>query len=49
MEKLIFELGSGLVDVCVVAIVHKEDAYGYSLTPQVLSCNRYYKTTLHSL
>lgn len=35
--KLIFELGSGIVDACVVAIVDKEDAYGYSLTLQVQS------------
>ena len=46
-EKLIFELGSALVDTCVVAIGDKEDAYGYSLTSQVQS--EIDKTTLYPL
>ncbi|WP_042145451.1 PadR family transcriptional regulator [Paucisalibacillus sp. EB02] len=30
-----FQLGSSLLDACVLAILAKEDAYGYSLTQQV--------------
>lgn len=27
-----FQLGAGLLDACVLAVLMKEDAYGYSLT-----------------
>jgi len=30
-----FQLGSALLDACVLAILAKEDAYGYSLTQEV--------------
>lgn len=30
-----FQLGSSLLDACVLAVLAKEDAYGYSLTQQV--------------
>lgn len=30
-----FQLGSALLDACVLAVLSKEDAYGYSLTQTV--------------
>jgi len=30
-----FQLGSSLLDACVLAVLAKDDAYGYSLTQQV--------------
>lgn len=30
-----FQLGSALLDACVLAILHKEDTYGYKLTQEV--------------
>ena len=29
---MIFQLGSALLDACVLAVLSEEDAYGYSLT-----------------
>ena len=29
---MMFQLGSALLDACVLAILHKEDTYGYRLT-----------------
>lgn len=34
-EKMVFQLGSPLLDTCVLAVLQKEDAYGYYLTQQV--------------
>lgn len=31
---MVFQLGSALLDACVLAILHKEDAYGYKLTQE---------------
>ncbi|MCL2605690.1 MAG: PadR family transcriptional regulator [Coriobacteriia bacterium] len=30
-----FQLGSGLLDGCVLAVLAREDAYGYSLTQEI--------------
>ena len=30
-----FQLGSGLLDGCVLAVLQREDAYGYSLTQDI--------------
>ena len=32
MIKTVFQLGSSLLDACVLAVLAKEDAYGYVLT-----------------
>ncbi|WP_374967476.1 PadR family transcriptional regulator [Lysinibacillus sp. RS5] len=42
-----FQLGSALLDACVLAIVDKEDAYGYSLTQQVQSVMDISESTLY--
>ena len=42
-----FQLGSALLDACVLAIVEKEDAYGYSLTQQVQSVMEISESTLY--
>ncbi|MEQ6356343.1 PadR family transcriptional regulator [Lysinibacillus sp. M3] len=42
-----FQLGSALLDACVLAIVDKEDAYGYSLTQQIQSVMDISESTLY--
>jgi len=42
-----FQLGSALLDACVLAIVDKEDAYGYSLTQQIQSVMYISESTLY--
>ncbi|GLC87041.1 PadR family transcriptional regulator [Lysinibacillus piscis] len=42
-----FQLGSALLDACVLAIVEKEDAYGYSLTQQVQTVMDISESTLY--
>lgn len=32
---MIFQLGAGLLDACVLAVVNNEDTYGYNLTQTV--------------
>lgn len=32
---MVFQLGTALLDACVLAILHKEDTYGYVLTQNV--------------
>lgn len=34
-DTMTFQIGSTLLDACVLAILHKEDAYGYKLTQEV--------------
>ena len=34
-DYMTFQLGSGLLDACVLATLHKEDTYGYKLTQEV--------------
>ena len=33
--QMVFQLGSSLLDACVLATLHKEDTYGYRLTQEV--------------
>lgn len=42
-----FQLGSSLLDACVLAILAKEDAYGYSLTQQVREVMDISESTLY--
>jgi len=42
-----FQLGSALLDACVLAIVDKEDAYAYSLTQQIQSVMDISESTLY--
>lgn len=42
-----FQLGSSLLDACVLAILEKEDAYGYLLTQQVQSVMDISESTLY--
>ncbi len=42
-----FQLGSALLDSCVLAILAKEDAYGYSLTQQVREVMDISESTLY--
>ncbi|MBD3110111.1 PadR family transcriptional regulator [Bacillus sp. AGMB 02131] len=42
-----FQLGSALLDACVLAILAKEDAYGYSLTQQVREVMDISESTLY--
>ncbi|MBU7592706.1 PadR family transcriptional regulator [Metabacillus halosaccharovorans] len=42
-----FQLGSSLLDACVLAVLAKEDAYGYSLTQQVREIMDISESTLY--
>jgi PadR family transcriptional regulator PadR len=42
-----FQLGSSLLDACVLAILAKEDAYGYSLTQNVREVMDISESTLY--
>ncbi|MGL4820096.1 MAG: PadR family transcriptional regulator [Bacilli bacterium] len=42
-----FQLGSALLDACVLAVVEREDAYGYVLTQQVRSVMDISESTLY--
>ncbi len=42
-----FQLGSSLLDACVLAVLAKEDAYGYSLTQQVRAIMDISESTLY--
>ncbi|WP_019242946.1 MULTISPECIES: PadR family transcriptional regulator [Bacillus] len=42
-----FQLGSALLDACVLAVLAKEDAYGYSLTQQVREVMDISESTLY--
>lgn len=42
-----FQLGAALLEACVLAIVAKEDAYGYSLTQQVQEVMDISESTLY--
>lgn len=45
--EMSFQLGSALLDGCVLAILMKEDAYGYSLTQQVKEVMDISESTLY--
>lgn len=42
-----FQLGSALLDACVLAVLDKEDAYGYILTQNVKSVMDISESTLY--
>lgn len=44
---MIFQLGSSLLDACVLAILHKEDTYGYKLTQEVKEVMDVSESTLY--
>lgn len=44
---MVFQLGSPLLDACVLAVLSKEDAYGYTLTQQVKSAIDISESTLY--
>ena len=44
---MIFQIGSGLLDACVLAILHKEDTYGYKLTQEAKKIMDVSESTLY--
>lgn len=42
-----FQLGSALLDACVLAILYKEDTYGYKLTQEVKEIMEVSESTLY--
>ena len=42
-----FQLGSALLEACVLAIVHREDTYGYKLTQEVKQIMDVSESTLY--
>lgn len=44
---MVFQLGSSLLDACVLAILHKEDTYGYRLTQEVKQVMDISESTLY--
>lgn len=44
---MIFQLGSALLDACVLATLEKEDAYGYVLTQNIKSVVEVSESTLY--
>lgn len=46
-DTMIFQLGSALLDACVLAILHKEDTYGYKLTQEVKEIVNVSESTLY--
>lgn len=44
---MVFQLGSALLDACVLAILQKEDAYGYKLTQEAKKVMNVSESTLY--
>lgn len=44
---MVFQLGSALLDACVLAILSKEDTYGYKLTQEVKTLMSVSESTLY--
>ena len=44
---MIFQLGSALLDACVLAVLSKEDTYGYILTQKVKEIMNISESTLY--
>lgn len=42
-----FQLGASLLDACVLAVLHKGDAYGYKLTQEVKAIISVSESTLY--
>lgn len=47
MIYVVFQLGASLLDACVLAILHKEDTYGYRLTQEVKQLMDISESTLY--
>lgn len=46
-DCMVFQLGSGLLDACVLAILHKDDTYGYKLTQEIKEIVTVSESTLY--
>lgn len=46
-ESMAFQLGGALLDACVLAVLEKEDAYGYKLTQEVREAIEVSESTLY--
>lgn len=46
-DCMTFQLGAALLDACVLATLHKEDAYGYKLTQDVKEAMNVSESTLY--
>lgn len=44
---MVFQLGSSLLDACVLSILRKDDAYGYKLTQEVKQIMDVSESTLY--
>lgn len=44
---MVFQLGSALLDVCVLAILARQDSYGYSLTSELKNVMSISESTLY--
>lgn len=44
---MVFQLGSSLLDACVLAVLKKEDTYGYKLTQEIQSVVSVSESTLY--
>jgi PadR family transcriptional regulator PadR len=44
---MVFQLGASLLDACVLAVLSEEDAYGYTLTQQVMRVIDISESTLY--
>jgi PadR family transcriptional regulator PadR len=44
---MVFQLGASLLDACVLAVLSQEDAYGYTLTQQVMRVIDISESTLY--
>jgi PadR family transcriptional regulator PadR len=45
--QMVFQLGSALLDVCVLAILARQDSYGYSLTSELKNVMSISESTLY--
>ena len=46
---MIFQLGTPLLDACVLAVLKEEDAYGYTLTKQIQEVFEISESTLYPI
>ena len=44
---MVFQLGSALLDVCVLAVLARQDSYGYSLTSELKNVMNISESTLY--
>lgn len=44
---MIFQLGTGLLDACVLSVLSKEDTYGYNLTQTIKNIINISESTLY--